>query len=296
MPSHRQLRTALCFLAPFLLLTTLFFLYPLASAVVLAFQQTNGPRSAAWVGLSNFAFVLRDPDFYMALKNTTLYALAAVCLQVPLALGLALLLQHGNDRAKAFFRLAIFSPHLVGQIFVGVLFGVIFTPRYGLFNRVLESLFGWGLEAQWLSDPKLVMPALILVSTWTYLGFNLIYFMAALQAIDPELEDAARIDGAGDWQVLRHITLPAIRPVLLFVLTMSIIGACQLFELPYALLGGGYGPKDAGLTIVGYIYRTAFESGDLGAGSAIGWILALIILAVSLIQLRLTGAFREESS
>jgi ABC-type sugar transport system permease subunit len=280
------------FLTPYLLLTAVFFVYPFFNSIWLAFHQTNGPRSAVFVGLSNFAFVLRDPYFHKAVINTSIYAVISVCVQLPLSLGLALLLNTGAARIRNAFRLIIFSPHLVGQIFVGILFAVIFTPRYGLFNRGLQMLVAWGLEERWLANPSLVMPALITVSMWMYVGFNMIYFLAALQGVDKTLIEAASIDGASSWQVFRNVTLPQIKPVAIFVVVMSTIGSYQLFELPYALLNG-YGPNNSGLTIVGYLYTTAFDSGDLGTGAAIGWLLAIIIFAISTAQIRMSRVMEE---
>jgi ABC-type sugar transport system permease subunit len=280
------------FLLPYLLLTAVFFLYPFANSVWLAFHQTNGPQSAVFVGWSNFAFVLADPDFHKALINTTIYTVVSIFVQLPLSLGLALLLNSGASRMRNAFRLIIFSPHLVGQIFVGILFAVVFTPRYGLFNQGLEALIGWGLEERWLANPTLVMPALIIVSLWMYVGFNMIYFLAALQSVDKALIEAAGIDGANPWQLFRNVILPQIKPVAVFVVVMSTIGSYQLFELPYSLLQG-FGPNNSGLTLVGYLYTTAFDSGDLGTGAAIGWLLALIIFAISTLQIRMTKAMES---
>lgn len=289
-------RTPWLFLGPFVVISAVFFFYPLINAIVLAFYQTNGAVSRVFVGLDNFRFILSDPDFYMALKNTTIYAIASVFIQLPLSLGLALLLNSGRDRLKGIFRLIIFSPHLVGRIFVGAMFSVIFMPRYGMLNKFLQSLTGWGLDEQWLGNPALVLPALIIISLWMYVGFNMIYFLAALQNVDQNLVDAARIDGAGPWNVFRHVTLPSIKPVAVFVIVMCTIGSYQLFELPFALLqryGYGYGPKNAGLTIVSYLYRTAFDQGDLGSGAAIGWMLTLIIFTISMCQLKIAGTFKK---
>ncbi|OPZ07049.1 MAG: L-arabinose transport system permease protein AraP [candidate division BRC1 bacterium ADurb.BinA364] len=283
------------FLAPYVLVAGCFFLYPLINAAILTFYQTNGPKSRLFVGLSNFIFVLGDPELYTALKNTTIYAIFSIFLQLPLSLGLALLLNAREDRLKGFFRLVIFSPHLVGPVFVGVLFGVLFTPHYGLFNQTLQALAGWGLDQRWLEQPELIMPALIVTSLWMYVGFNMIYFLAALQNVDPNLVEAARIDGANAFQVFWNVTIPAIKPVAAFVVIMSTIGSFQLFELPYTLLKGTYGPKNAGLTMVGYLYKNAFESGDLGTGAAIGWLLAFIIFLISLAQIRVSGALRKEA-
>jgi len=283
-------------LAPYIAVTCVFTLYPLANAAVLAFYQTNGPASRAFVGIDNFRFLLSDPVFYRALGNTTVFALCSVFIQLPLSLGLSLLLNSGNDRWKSFFRLVLFSPNLVGQIFVGILFGVLFTPRYGLINRFLQALTGWGLEQQWLGDPALVMPAIVLTALWVYVGFNMIYFLAALQSVDKSLEEAARIDGANRFQVFWNVTLPAMRHVVLFVVITSVIGSFQLFELPLALLptSNGHGPDNAGLTVVGYLYDVGFNAGDLGLGSAVGWVVALIITVVSVLQLRLAGGGEDE--
>ena len=184
------------FLAPYLVYAAVFFVYPLLYAAWLAFHQTDGPQASVFVGLSNFKFVFTDPRFYKALTNTTIYAIASICIQLPISLGLAMLLNNSNSRMKGAFRLMIFSPNLVGQIFVGVMFAVIFTPHYGLFNKGLDALIGWGLEEQWLQNPDLLLPALIIISLWMYVGYNMIYFLAGLQSVDKQLVEAAQIDGA----------------------------------------------------------------------------------------------------
>ncbi|MEY4544290.1 MAG: L-arabinose transport system permease protein AraP [Pseudomonadota bacterium] len=241
------------------------------------------------MGLDNFRYVLSDPNFYQALGNTSKYAFFSLFLQLPLALGLALLLHADQSRAKRWFRLILFSPNLVGQIFVGILFGVLFTPRYGLINRALQALIGWGLNEQWLSNRELVMPAIVITGLWLWTGFNMVYFLAALQSVDRSLIEAARIDGASRLRILWHVTLPSIRHVVVFVTVTSIIGSYQLFELPLALMPqtDGKGPDNAGLTVILYLYEQAFSSGDLGLGSAVGWIVAAIIFALSVLQIRI---------
>jgi ABC-type sugar transport system permease subunit len=208
-----------------------------------------------------------------------------------------MLLNTKEGKMKAIFRLAIFSPNLVGSVFVGILFSMLFTPRYGLFNRFLQELVGWGLEQQWLGDPRLVMPAIVLASLWMYVGFNMVYFLAALQNVDQGLVEAATIDGAGPISIFFNVTVPAIAPVATFVVVTSTIGSFQLFELPYTLLqnnGAGYGPKNSGLTVVGYLYQSAFDGGDLGTAAAVGWILTFIIIAASLIQIRIWSRVGSE--
>jgi ABC-type sugar transport system permease subunit len=287
--------TPYLFLLPYLLLTAVFTIYPLINAAVLAFHQTNGPASRVFVGLDNFRFLLTDEVFYKALKNTTIYAFFSVFLQLPLSMGFALLLNTDKGRAKAFFRLVMFSPNLVGQIFVGVLFGVLFMPRYGLINHFLQALIGWGLEERWLTDPTLVMPAIVITGLWVWVGFNMVYFLAALQSVDKSLLEAARIDGANRLQVFWNVTLPSIRHVVIFVVLTSVIGSYQLFELPLALLHEteGRGPDSSGLTVITYLYDVGFNSGDLGLGSAVGWVLAVIIFMLSLLQIKLARVTEE---
>jgi ABC-type sugar transport system permease subunit len=278
-------RAAYLFLAPFLLLFLGFTVYPLGKAVILTFQQTYGPGTAVFVGLENFKFLMADPRFWTALGNTTFYAIASVAVQMPVALGLALLLNHPQVRGKGIYRLIFFSPSLVGIVFVAMLFGLIFEERTGLLNGVLHALFGFDLEFPWLET--YTMPAMIIAGLWMYAGFNMIYFLAALQSVDKTLLEAAEIDGAGVWQRFRHVTLPHIMPVTSFVIILSLIGSFQLFELPYILLDGP-GSEDRGLTIVMYLFQTGFEVGDLGYASAIGWALTFVLLVFGFVQLRLT--------
>jgi ABC-type sugar transport system permease subunit len=287
------------FLLPFFAVTGVFFVYPLLYALVLAFHQTAGPQSKLYVGADNFSYLLGDSDFHLSLRNTIFYAACSLVIQLPLSLGLAMLLNAKNDRLKGFFRLAIFAPNLVGQVFVGILFSMLFTPRYGLFNRFLQALFGWGIDQEWLSNPNLVMPAVVIAGLWLYVGFNMVYFLAALQNVDQSLVEAARIDGAGPWSVFRNVTLPSIAPVATFVVVTSTIGSFQLFELPFALLqqfnsNAGFGPKNSGMTVVGYLYRRAFEDGDLGMAAAVGWVLTAVILLISLAQIRVSGSMARE--
>jgi ABC-type sugar transport system permease subunit len=279
------------FLLPYSLVTAVFFVYPLVYAMVLAFYQTDGPARKQYVGLANFNFVLTDPDFHRALRNTLVFTACSLLLQLPMSLMLAMLLNARGDRMRGIFRLVIFAPNLVGQVFVGILFGMLFTPRFGLFNKLLHATIGWGLEKQWLSDAQLVMPAIVIASMWLYVGFNMIYFLAALQNVDQNLIDAAKIDGAGPWQTFLNVTVPAIAPVATFVVVTSTIGSLQLFELPYTLLqnnNSGFGPDNSGLTIVGYLYQYAREAGDLGTAAAVGWVLTCMIFIVSLVQIRLS--------
>lgn len=282
------------FISPFMILFLTFGLYPLVKSLILAFYITDGPKSHVFVGFDNFRQLLYDPDFHKAVINTSIFTFFSVLVQLPLSLGLALLLNQSGLRGRNFFRFAFFSPHLVGQIFVAVLFSVIFVPHFGLLNRTLHALIGLDLDTKWLGNSTLVMPALILTSLWMYVGFNMIYFLAALQNVDLELYDAAYVDGANALQRLLHITLPGIRGVTIFVMILATIGSFQLFELPFVMLGNSAGPDGAGLTIVMYLYLNGFVNGDLGFASTIGWTLAIIVFLISMLQMHLTGMWKRQ--
>ncbi len=271
------------FMGPFLFVFLTFTTYPLFQSIVLAVQQTFGPEYSAFVGLENFRFLLSDPRFWKALKNTAFFASGSICIQLPIALALAMLLNRPSLKGRALFRLVFFAPSLIGMVFVGMIFRLIFEKRTGLLNVVLHSIFpAFDLEFPWLDT--YLMPALILAALWMHAGFYMVFFLAALQNVSKDQLEAASIDGAGPWQRFRHVILPAIAPVASFICLLSIIGSFQLFELPYVLLDNTGGPQDRGLTIVMYLYETGFEIGDLGYASAIGWVLALILVGLATIQ------------
>lgn len=279
------------FATPFLFTFLVFALYPLVQSMVLATQNTFGAEITEFVGFANFKFLLTDPQFGKALINTFLFACGSVFLQLPVSLGLALLLNRPDIIGRGFWRLIFFSPSMVGIVFVAMIGSLIFEKRTGLLNVGLAWISGgaWDIDFPWLQE--FVMPALILSALWMYAGFNMVYFLAALQSVDKTLLEAAKVDGANAWHRFVHVTLPCIMPVATFILLLSIIGSFQLFELPYIMLGGP-GPNDQGLTVVMYLFTTAFEAGDLGYGSAIGWGLAVILITFAMGQ-RIIGRKTE---
>lgn len=287
-------------LAPFVLVFAIFIAYPLLISLRLSTQQTFGPEATMNVGLGNFFFLVRDPLFAKAVINTLFFTAGSVFIQLPLALGLALLLNSRLLKGRAFFRLVFFSPQLVGLVFVGILAAVVFEKQVGLLNVGLNAVSpAWDLDFAWLE--VYVMPALILAALWMYVGFNMVYFLAALQNVDRSLVEAATLDGAGPLGRFFAVTLPSIAPIAGFVTLLSIIGSLQLFELPWLMLGGGSGaagagagPENRGLTIVTYLYLQGFEQGDLGYASAVGWMLALGLIVLAVLY-RLISARGEEA-
>lgn len=280
-------------LAPFLALFAVFLAYPLVQSLVLSTQQTFGPGYVRSVGLSNYRFLIHDPLFWKALTNTALFTAGSVFIQLPLSLALALLLNNPRIKGRVLFRTIFFAPVLVGLVFVALLFRLILEKRTGLLNVLLHSWFpAFPLDFPWLQDYAMV--SMIIAALWMFVGFNMVYFLAALQNVRRDLIEAAMIDGAGPWQRFLNVTLPAIKPVATFVVLLSIVGSFQLFEMPWVMfpLSYGTGYNNNALTVVMYLYKTGFETGDLGYASTIGWALTVILMVFALAQLLI--ARREE--
>ena len=290
-----QRRTApYLFISPFFVGYAIFFLYPVLWALYLSFFQQNGITSKPrFVGLGNYGTLLSDPLFGKALWNTTYYALGSIFLIVPAALLLALVLFRPTLRGREFFRVLFFTPSITSGVVVAIIFGLVFNDQYGLINNYLLKPLGLS-GVRWLEDPLFVMPSIVLLGLWRYTGSTALYFLAGLQNISTEVREAAVIDGANAWQLFRHITVPLLRPVFIFVLTFAIIGSYNLFGEPTLLVGLEGGPRSSGLFMTMYLYLNGFRLMQIGYAAAIGYALTLIIIVLSAIQLRLLGVFRED--
>ena len=277
------------FVSPFVTLFAVFLAYPLVRSLILSVQQTVG-HETRWIGLRNYSFLIFDRLMWLAALNTVGYAVAILLVQIPASLGLAVLLNGKRVRCREVFRFAFFAPFLVGQVFVAVIFTMMLSNN-GPVNDAIRLVVK-NAEILWLADPIRARLAIVLASLWLGVGFGMIYFLAALQSVDRELYEAADIDGAGTWQQFLNVTLPGIRPVLAFLILSGTIGGLQMFELPYLLFTGS-GPGGAGLTIVGYLFQW-IESGDLNTAAAVGWVLAISVIGIALLQARkMRGSFEE---
>jgi multiple sugar transport system permease protein len=287
---RREARAGWLFVAPALALIVVFFVLPVLAGFALAatdfdIYAIGDPGTVRFVGIANFAALLNDPVFWKALVNTFYFVLVGGPLSVATSLAAALLVNARVARFKGLFRTVYFAPVVTTLVAVAVVFRYLYHPRFGLANQILE-LVGLG-PVNWLGDPHWAMPAIIVMSVWKNFGYNMIIFVAALQSIPVSLYDAARVDGAGVWQQFRHITLPALRPMLLFVGVITMIGAFQIFTEPYVMTGGTGGPLNATLSLVMYMYKQGFRWWNMGFGAAVALVLFLIILAGTLLQLRL---------
>jgi ABC-type sugar transport system permease subunit len=281
------------FLLPFFVVYSVFFLYPVVSSFILSFYKAVGIGSRTFIGVDNYTALANDPRYLKALVNTTLYTLASVFILSPLALMVALAVRSfivPSPNMKSFYRIAFFLPNLTSFVVIALMFALVFDKDIGLLNAGLAS---FGLpKIGWLREEGLALPSIILVAIWTFLGINSLYFLAGLQNIPEEMNEAASIDGATRWQAFWHVTLPLLRPTILFVVVQAIIFSYQLFDLPYLLTAGG--PSDASLTLAMYLYQIGFSQFSLGYAAAIGYSIAVIAVVVSVIQFGLFRLWGEE--
>jgi ABC-type sugar transport system permease subunit len=283
------------FVSPFFIGYAVFFAYPVARGFLMSFYKQTGIGSEpVFVGLDNYLKLFSDEIFVRSVFNTSYYAAGSVFIIVPCALALGLALNIRRLPIREFFRLFFFSPMITSGVVVAIIFRLVFDERYGLINNFILAPLGFDGQPAWLIQPALIMPSIIVLGLWRYTGVNALYFLAGLQNISPELWEAASIDGANRWQVFRHITLPLLRPTMLFVIIIAIIGSYNLFGEPYLLAGAEGGTRNAGLFITMYLYLNGFRYMKFGYSAAIGYGLTVIILVLSVIQLRIMGAFRED--
>lgn len=287
MPWERA-SVAWAFIAPGLVLITVFFFLPVAAALLLSFTDfdiyaVSDLANTRFVGLRNYRALLRDPEFWLALRNTFSFVLVGGPLSVAASLGAALLVNARLARFKPFFRAVYFAPVVTTLVAVAVVWRSIYHTRYGLLNYAL----GWiGIgPIDWLGDPTWAMPAIIILAVWKNFGYNMVIFVAGLQAIPLDLYEAAEIDGAGAWRRFLHVTLPSLGPTFLFVGVVTMIGYFQLFAEPYVMTQGG--PLRSTLSVVLLMYEEGFRWWRMGYAAAVAFILFLIILAATILQLRL---------
>ena len=279
------------FTAPFFIWFAVFGLFPIIYAFYLSLHHQVGlVAERSFVGFQNYVDLILDERFRHSLWNTTYYGLASIFIILPVALALALALHSPGLRFKGVFRIAFFVPLLTSSVVVAVIFALVFDTRYGLLNNYIVEPLGFD-RISWLQDGNFVIPALVLMGLWKWTGINSLYYLAGLQNAVKEIEEAARIDGAGPWSLFRYVTFPQIRPVILFTVILAIIGSYNLFAEPYLLLRAS---GDRGLMSMVYLFNNAFAFAKFTYASAIGYVLFFIILILSVAQLRIFRVFGDD--
>lgn len=274
---------AYLFLLPTLLVLGLFNFYPVIQAFWLSLHDYDALRRGGdFIGLANYREILRDPLFWKAVKNTGIFVIGTVPIEIMLALGVAMLLNKGL-RFKAYYRLAFFVPYVTTAVAISMVWAWIYHDQWGLLNHML-SWFGISPQ-KWLLDPKWTMFTIIVMSIWKTLGYTAVIFLAGLQNMDKELYNAAKVDGANSRQVFWNITWPLLTPTTFFVSITSLIGAFKVFTEIFVLYGGKPGPMRAGVTMVFYVYEKAWGDYRMGYASAAAYLLFFMVMAVTIFQL-----------
>jgi multiple sugar transport system permease protein len=280
--------------APALLVIGVFFLLPVAAALILSLTDFDiyalaDLRNLRFIALENYWRVLQAPAFWQALGNTLYFVAAGVPLSIGLSLASALLLHSRLARCKRFFRTALFAPVVTTLVAVAVVWRYLFHTRYGMVNYAL----GWiGVHpVDWLGDPHWAMPTIILLAVWKNFGSNMVIILASLQTIPEELYEAARIDGASHFRQLVHVTLPMLRPTLMLVGIITSAGYFQLFAEPYVMTQGG--PLRSTVSVLYFMYEEGFKWWSFGSASAVALLLFALILALTWALNRLPGRGME---
>ena len=274
----------LLYLVPFLIFFIGFQIYPIVQGLYVSFQAWDLLTPPRFVGLNNYTALFSDSLFQTSLKNTFLFVIMDAPLAVVIPLGLAMLV---NERmpGRAFFRSAFVTPLMISASSVGVLWQWFYNPAFGIINYYAQMV---GLPGQhWLSEAGWATFAIVITTVWWTSGFNMVLYLAGLQNIPEHLYDAAKVDGAGALALFRNITLPGLRPTLLFVTVTTIIGTFRVFAQIIVMTNNSGGPFDSTRSLVMHLYQTGFHFFRMGGASAVAWVLFLIILVFTVIQFRL---------
>lgn len=282
----RTRTTILLFLAPALVLFCVIVLAPIFVALYASLFKWNGLRGLPtdFLGLDNYTRLLQDPVFLGDLWRGLILIVLSLVIQLPLSLGLALLLNQ-KLRGRAFFRMVFFAPYILAEAITAVLFSLIFDPtENGLANQILISIGLESLQSEWLAQPSTSLMTVFIVITWKYFGFHMIIYLAGRQSIPHELTEAAQIDGASNWKVFWHVTLPLLAPTIRISAFLSVIGAIQLFDLVWILTAGG--PTHSSETMAVTMFQFGFKRFQVGYASAISVVMFLISFIFALIYQR----------
>ena len=270
-------------IAPYYILFLAFGIAPVVYSAYLAFQKWDGIGQMTFIGFGNFTYLFTSTDFGTAVVNTFEIWFMSTIPMLLLALILAFLINM-RQRSKFLFQVSYYLPYVTSIVAITLIFGSLFSPQYGLIDDVLTALHIPAV--QWLTGSWEIKWAISLIVIWRWTGYNSLIYIAGLQSIPTEFYEVARLDGANTWNIFRYITLPLLRPVILFTVITSTFGGLTLFTEPQILLGNSGGPGGAGLTMSLYQYSQGFASYHFGYGAAIGWVIFFITLAFTIINWR----------
>jgi raffinose/stachyose/melibiose transport system permease protein len=275
--------TIIAFTLPVAVIYFGFVLWPMLQAVVFSLFRWNGLGPLEnFAGAGNVTRILGDVVFRKALGHNLLIIALSIGIQLPVSLGLALLMNQ-HMRGRAVFRTIFFLPFVLSEVITGLVWGFIYFPNGGLVNTITAALFG-APRVAWLAEPNLVLPAVFVVVTWKFFGYHMVLYLAGLQNIPLELNEAAHVDGATGWQVLRFITVPLLGSTIRLTIYLAVLGSLQIFDLVWVMTTGG--PVNASETMATYLYRFGFQRFQLGYGSAVAVLMFVLCFSFSLIYQR----------
>lgn len=281
--SPRLNRTGWCFVIPSVILIILFVFYPMVQALITSFQ-TGAGNNLTFAGIANYKRLLTDTTFRKALFNTILYLIIQVPIMILLALVISSMLNNKKLKFKGFFRTAIFLPCVTSLVAYSIVFKSLFATD-GFVNSILMKLNLIAEPISWITDPVWAKILIILAITWRWTGYNMVFYLSGLQGIDDSIYEAADIDGAGAFEKFKSITLPMLKPIILFTTINSTIGTLQLFDETMNITQGG--PANATITISQYIYNILFKySPDFGYAAAVSYVIVVMIVVLSFIQMK----------
>lgn len=281
--SPRLNRTGWCFVIPSVILIILFVFYPMVQALITSFQ-TGAGNNLTFAGIANYKRLLTDTTFRKALFNTLLYLIIQVPIMILLALVISSMLNNKKLKFKGFFRTAIFLPCVTSLVAYSIVFKSLFATD-GFVNSILMKLNLIAEPISWITDPVWAKILIILAITWRWTGYNMVFYLSGLQGIDDSIYEAADIDGAGAFEKFKSITLPMLKPIILFTTITSTIGTLQLFDETMNITQGG--PANATITISQYIYNILFKySPDFGYAAAVSYVIVVMIVVLSFIQMK----------
>ncbi len=285
-----QNRPGFLFIMPALLLYIIFFIYPFIQSILISLTNWNGVNpQKVFIGLRNYTDILKDHLMWESLSHNLVWVIIGTISPLVIGLLLAVLLSNEKVKGRTVFRTIYFMPVILSPVVVGLIWGWVYNPIFGMLNRVLDIIGLGAYSRGWLGDPNLALYMVLIAAIWSYFGFCLVILVAGMQNIDTELYDAANMDGANPWQQFMNVTIPQLSSVLTMIVAYTMIGGFNVFDIVYIMTGGG--PANSTELIATYTYKQSFQLNSVGYGATLSMVMTLLSLIASFLFLKM----REKS-
>lgn len=282
----RQNKAGYLFILPALIVYAIFFIYPFFGSIYLSLTDWNGVNpQKIFVGIDNYVQMINDSLMWKSLYHNIIWVIIGTLAPIIIGLILAVLLWSKNTKGRNLFRTIYFMPVVLSPVVVGIIWGWVYNPIYGMLNRALDIIGLGNLSRGWLGDPDLALFMVLIAAIWSYFGFCLVIFLAGLQSVEMELFDAAKIDGANSWQQFINVTVPQLSHVLTMIIAYTMIGGFNIFDIVFIMTEGG--PANSTELIATYTYKQSFQLNSVGYGAALSMAMTFLSLVASVIFLKL---------